>query len=93
MRVDPPLILLLETEDDLHWDDSLLRVFDLIRFGDGDCFSRQGGDNWYGSGHVLCVVYSYIWAETGLPLTRLVGMPSWYTPMAAIALSVRELTF
>ena len=45
MRIDPPLIILLETEDDLYWDDSLLRVFDLIRLGDRDCLSRQGGDN------------------------------------------------
>ena len=45
MRVDLLLILLLETEDNLHRNDSHLCTLDLIRLGDRDCFSRQGGDD------------------------------------------------
>ena len=38
VRVDLLLILLLETEDNLHRYDSLLCAFDLIRLGDRDFF-------------------------------------------------------
>ena len=43
--------------------------------------------------HVLWVVYSYIYATTGFPLTTLVAIPSWYMPIVAMMLSVCKLTF
>ena len=37
MGVDLLLIFLLQAKDDLHGNNTFLRAFDLVRWGDGDC--------------------------------------------------------
>ena len=79
VRVDLLLVLLLEAKYYLNGDDALLRAFNLVRFRDRDCvFSQDETEKIIIMicAHVLWVVYSYICAATGLPLTTLVAIPS-----------------
>lgn len=76
MGVDLLLIFLLQAEDDLHGNNTFLRAFDLVRWGNGDCKGGKTDGKSKRRGYALCVVYSYICAATGFPLTTFFATPS-----------------
>ena len=52
MGVDLLLVLFLQTEDDLHGNNTFLRAFDLVRWGNGDCRGgKADGESSIGDTH------------------------------------------
>lgn len=72
------LVFFFEAEDDLDGDDAFFGAFDFVGGGYGDYMLSMstGRISAKGRKDPLCVVYSYICAVTGFPLTIFFAIPS-----------------